>query len=641
MLFYVPFLIYASVAALFRSEFTVYLSQFINIFHFSVAFAGFYVWIRWRGAARGFALCLALAATFCGTWIANAQHAGLIAALSWLPWLFLNTERLIEQPTPQRVVLVAISLSLIMTSGFLPIVFTIYACWAIFSAIVIVQRLYGLPERKLRVDFLGWCGASLVAAQVLNLALTAPFWLPIVLAGVANVTLTTQGPSDSTALLTFFSPGALRSFSLQRYVGIGDVTSTYHFAGLVPFLAIALIWKPTAALRNAPIVSAIVFFVLSRNFAGEANILQGLPLLGVLYRPHLFEAGVVPLLVVGLAGLSIDDVRRLAIPGLAIFVAGLAGLALYAAAIKQLDIDIVALAVMLAAALLSLVWLRFLPARQMPVAFLALAIGPFLFHAFKNNQIWISRTRPNSFTATTVNHGFSDLLAVLKSGNGLYRVAIDQEIMGGPWNGAWRVWKIETINGFEPNLELIYGDYLTDGFAAWSTNRTFGRLDPSSPKFDALNVRYAVMTEANARGFANHPDWHLVHDSYYRVFERGNVTPRFRAENDACATFDDVIVRRSQPGRQLLAINAKCPQTDILASERPHRHWQVLVDGHAVAWEAINPAHGMRFQVPAGAHTVELRYRTPGLAPAFGVSALAMAGAAAILVRSRRRKKLI
>lgn len=296
-------------------------------------------------------------------------------------------------------------------------------------------------------------------------------------------------------------------------------------------------------------------------------------MLGVLYRPNLFEALVMPLLILSIAPTSLSELKSRAPVAVAMFAAGLAALSLYAISVRELDVERTALWGALALALAVLPPLLLLERRKLQAALIVLVIAPFVFHALKDNKIWLSRTRPSSYGPNTVDHGFSDLLAALRRGEGPYRVAVDQEMMGGPWNGAWRAWKIEAINGFEPSLELAYRDYVLDGLARWAQPRTFGRFDPSSPKFDALNVKYAVVTEANARDFTDHPSWRLVYDSYYKVFERKNAAPRFKAEDAACAAADDIVVRRSQPGRQLLSINARCRDTVIMASERPHRRW--------------------------------------------------------------------
>ena len=94
-----------------------------------------------------------------------------------------------------------------------------------------------------------------------------------------------------------------------------------------------------------------------------------------------------------------------------------------------------------------------------------------------------------------------------------------------PFNGWPRVWKLEAIGGMEPTLDGDYAKYLRDNVAQFSTNRIFGRFRLDSRAFQLLNVRFLVTRSPST---IDHPDWDLVYDSYFRIYEYRKFTPRFR-----------------------------------------------------------------------------------------------------------------
>lgn len=637
MTFYLPVMAYLALLNILHIDFSIYAAQFVNVFHYAVAYAGFYLWLRSRNSERILAHALALTGAFCGSWIANAQHAGLIAALAWVPHLLWTVDQLVDRPRPVIVAVMAGLLVLVLTSGFLPVALTIYLVWAIYSMLRLLERWGG--RRGAGSEF--WRdtlfrGSLLAGAFALHLLIAAPFWLPVVQNSAGEMAVSFHSGTRVEGFLTFFAPDVLKNFEPDQYVlkDLENFTVTYHFAGYLPFLALGLAVRPRTAIRNVPLVTFFVILALSRGLFGITDVIQRLPVIGLLHRPEMYDLLLTPFLVGALGGLSVQEFRRLAPVATAV----MAGLALelgqYVYVFERFNISLPWLIGGVAVGGLLMLAVAVLPRDGHRLAvIIALAVVPFCFHATVANAMWMSKTTPDSFTRTTVERGFSDLLERLRQGQGPHRVAFDQEQLSS--DCLWHVWRIETINGSDPTLDASYYKYLTGGLARWSTNRSFGEFDPSSERFDDLNVRYYLTTpNGKPEEFAANPNWQLVYDNFFKVFERKRFVPRFRLET-SCSGGDRVEVIESRPGEQVLSVATSCEMSVLRVSERPHRGWHVYVDGAPVRWAAANPAIGMRILVKRGKSRVELRYLTPYLSWSFMLSGLGVAMLGTLALRSR------
>lgn len=76
----------------------------------------------------------------------------------------------------------------------------------------------------------------------------------------------------------------------------------------------------------------------------------------------------------------------------------------------------------------------------------------------------------------------------------------------------------------------------------------------------------------------------------------------------------------------------------LIVSERPHRGWDVAIDGRDVRWTVAN-AVLMGIPVPPGSRIVSLTYRQPFVRPALGVSLLFVAGITFALLTVVRRPR--
>lgn len=105
---------------------------------------------------------------------------------------------------------------------------------------------------------------------------------------------------------------------------------------------------------------------------------------------------------------------------------------------------------------------------------------------------------------------------------------------------------------------------------------------------------------------------------------------------DGAAAPGEVRVVTDEPERIVLRVQAPGPRPLVL-SDTHYPGWQATVDGSPVPVHRANYLFRM-VCVPAGAHTVEFRFRQPGLLPGALLAGATAAGAVALLVAERRRR---
>jgi hypothetical protein len=431
-----------------------------------------------------------------------------------------------------------------------------------------------------------------------------------------NLGITAQGPLSPAVLMTMISPNVFGHFSSGKYFGPGDPTATYLFAGVLPFFALATLKHRVAALHNSYLVLGLISLFLAFDPWRLYEVVQDVPTIGVLYRPALFYYFIPVFLILSLVHSKNSTLQS----GAWITLALLAVTAVSICTVNGTEAKIrlaQGAAILCGATLLVTSARTWLWKQSLVLAFGLCLLG---VHALIPNRIWMGESTPNSYSPNTVNYGNEAFITSLRQADQPYRVAVDQRVLGGPFNGGWRVWRIETINGMEPILDREYYDYVTDGLARWWTDRTFGDFDPASEKFNELNVLFLVGTTATT---ITDSAWTLVYDDWFRVYRNNRFTPRFRLDRN-CSPSDHIDIIESRPGWNSLRVSTACNHAVILASERPYRGWHAQIDDAPAEWHAKHPAIGITINIPRGMHNVSLQYKNPAFIPAIAVTAFGL-----------------
>ena len=206
------------------------------------------------------------------------------------------------------------------------------------------------------------------------------------------------------------------------------------------------------------------------------------------------------------------------------------------------------------------------------------------------------------------------------------------------------IYEVEDVRGYEPiNLLRLYETY-----ELWCVPQPvwFNRIDdPSRPFLSFLNVRYLLAPQ----GAPVPPGWLAAgEDQGARLFENPGALPRAfvpahvafvkegAARVAALRRMDDFaaycVVDRAEdrpadtpwlvngPARveiadyrpQSLALEVSAEAPAVVATSIPGwKGWKLRIDGRSAAWIYVNHAF-VGFQVPAGRHTVSLRYWPDG-----------------------------
>jgi hypothetical protein len=589
--------------------------QWINGLHMMICGPGVYVLAQLYGASKLRAFATALLVLFSGCLLGNQQHPGEIAQYAWMPWLLVAIERMFVAASARATAGLAVGIALVITIGYLPVTLVILLAAAVYALSRVVAG--SIAQRRLLWGHLG----LLAAAGALGVALAVPTWLPLLEFLPVDPAIVVTGPERVQPFATTVFPSILGHFSGSKYVGWNDPTKSYFFAGPGIWLALAavVLTRGPQARCLQVLLAVVVLFGFGPDWLIHA--VETLPVIGVLLRPGMamFLVFVLPFLL--LARQPDGPYLR----PLAVGVGWTAGAVILASMAYEgyaLDKSIVLVGVAWLASF-SILALGAWRGRRLPLDVLLVLCAGGLFgqHTLGPQDLWSRPVLPQFSAGTDFVDGRRDMIAALRADGGPYRVAVDQEMLGGPFNSWWRVWRLDSIGGLEATLDRDYAQYLMDNMAAWRTDRTFGRFRPDSPAFQALNVRFILTASPRT---IEHPDWALVFDNYWRIYEYRLFTPRFRVLGDDGAPLAPPvsIVRRSVNG-WVVTSEAPGPGYHLVVSERWNKAWQASVNHRA---ESVRPSAdgvNLSIELPAGPSSIRLEYRSRSLPYALVLSGLA------------------
>lgn len=647
---YPPHLAIAGVLALTGGTLSNHLLGVVSVVHLWIAGVGTVLVARRRHLGDGAAAFAGCFVCLCGFVVGESQHLGMVESLAWLPLAALMVDRCSERLSAKRVVAVGVLFFLALTSGFLPMVLP----WIL----VLLGLALARPEGRARA-VLGAASGVLV-----GVLLATAMWLPILVLRDYFPPLEPYNTHPLASLVTAIYPNAFGYWlpaaqsGLVKYV-LGDYMYIGGCALLLVPLALA---RGRRALPEALLALAVL--VMSIGPLGEdvGHLVHSAGSFALLYRPALtLYAGAVPIALFLARGLEQPPSRRaLVIAGLAIIVLIVIPISdsqghrlhlLTDAPRRELAMIVVGLALVVIASLarFAVRWRRLL---MVSVALLGCAE----LASTVPDRFFANWPTPGATPASVGDNPIIDWLHLhLAPGQ---RVMADAAELPAEWAGFGPVWRLENVNGFQPQFskyQLARVNIAVSGIpwhrAISDATSLGGRILPVTPRVEPylreMNVRYIVapVTSSefrNVRHFTRVFAYGIV--AIYRFDER---LSRAWLLKDACtgsAARGDL----RAPGCVVASVNARILAPETRSFDVPASGPRLLITGEPYypGWSAEGSGRKLdvsrlgylaAVRLPSGVTRLRLRYSPPGLLGGAIISLLTLLGCAAAFCPRRWR----
>lgn len=589
MQFYLPFYIYKIILAVSRIDVTLYGVQYINLFHYFLIFIGCYKYAKYKKCSNLMCLIIASGLVSAGPIISNAQHAGVIASISWFIWLIYLTEKYNDiqrnnelNILPKIAIKILICNIMIVTSGFIPILIPIYIMYFLF--LLFITKNTSLSKINLIILYL---------LPIVSLLIISPFWLPYII-DVKNHSMSPHGSSNPIYYFSILYPNTFGHFSRDFNFSF-DPTTTFYYSSLIIFAAtISLKLKEYKFL-----ILALVALLISCDVFSTNKFLSLLPFIGNLFRPYLFELFVIIFLFLSCLSIKteqilINNIQYLIISVVIITIT-------YLLIMKnELNISLILFTLI---NVITLNWLKKITNKSIRNNILIIIfLLPILFlvTTYDKNKIFYGSSSKHGHDYETKNPNdelHSYLGKLIDKSDEDFRIAIDQSKLQGSWNGLQRILKLESIGGFETDISDEYHKYLTDDFADWSTNRLFGKFKPNSIKFDELNIKYLVLRNDDETDYTKSLDWMKIYENNgISILEYKNFKSRFQLKE--CDKATKKIIKISEREYEIeinsLNTNDKCA-SEIFFSIPNHKEWRFILNDKIVYPDQNKFGYTLRF----------------------------------------------
>jgi hypothetical protein len=622
------------------------------------------------------ALVSGLGFAFCGFMFAHIPHQSMIASVAWLPWVVWGFELLRARVSAGRLAIGGGAFALVALAGHSQMVFLTVVVLAVYAAVLALASSQARWRPLVLAAALVVAGGGLAAVQLLP---TAAIIHATDRAKLDYASATTYSlPASHTPLLVFpylfggQSPTA-RISGRHPYVGAWELRELSGYAGAAALvlaaagLAIARRDKRVVALVA---VGGVCFVMALGSSTPVGRLVYALPIAGQFRAWGRYLAGVDLVVAIlagyGIAALRSDATARRArqtavIAGVVIVVGGLVVPHVGPVAAHHPDAGwAVALpSVAAAAAALLAALVGRMP--RLAAGALTAVVALDLVLSFGAFTEW----RTMSPDRKTVDVALTFVRWPPDAPGGIDRYvdlsqrssAVRDEVDIAATNGS------RGVNGFDP---LAPRDYLEAAgdmsyFGLVTTPAAFTR--PQSHLLDLLRVsvvldddpadrtaprrwqREPALPESFVVGAAARVSRAHALDALQGVV---SFDPRTTALVEARCRVCDAVrnpgpagtseVTRREPSRRTLDVRADRAAM-VVVSEAWFPGWHATVDGHAAPVVRVDGiVQGVA--VAAGHHTVELRYRPPGLRAGVLVSVFTIAALATAGVLSRHRRVL-
>jgi len=596
------------VASIFSKNFPLQCMNSINGLHMVIEAIGFYTLAMRHGASSLRALSLSLLVVFSGVQLGNQQHPGIIAEYAWLPWGIIAIDRIVELASSLATAGMALVIGLIISIGYLPLallfilIFALYAVMRIVAESIVRHRI--LWETVVLLSF----------SSILGLGLASPLLLTLIEFMPSSNVLAFAGPVPLQPLATTVFPSILGNFSMENYFHTIDITKSYLFTGPAIWLALAATLMARLPRRRCLQILLLVAILFSFGPNFLVQWVQGLPFLGILLRPIWMLVVVFFLPFLFLA----DETERKHLRHIAVVLGWLScGLILIFS-----DHEIYSqhmyyiLEGLLWLTCFSILTLWHWKNKKIPLTILLLlcAVALYFQQNIVHQKIWSKPLHQDLKFGPDIVDGKGDLIAALRTCCEPYRIAVDQEFLGGPFNSAFRIWKLESINGMESAVDGEYLKYMQKNLAKWQGDRIFGDYRLDSQAFRVFNVRFLLTT---TQRIVQNPDWVLKYDNYYRIYEYRHFTPRFqifKGTNLLPQQVASVTIVKHDINSWSLACKVPGPNYQLVVSERWNRGWKAIGnDNKDLPLQPYAQGMNLVMDLPEGTSMVTLKFSSQTL----------------------------
>jgi hypothetical protein len=509
-----------------------------------------------------------------------------------------------------------IVLALVLTSGFIRVIILIFFSIILYFIFLKTKQLFVFGDVLFSILKIIYSCIDIFFVFFLVLSLTAPLWLPV-LSSTISQSVEIQGTSNPYSLITVLAPNVFNHMNVNQYVKIGDFTNTYHFHGFMLFIVLGSAFNKNC-YRNILFLIALILFLLSRNVFEVSQALQKLPIIGIIIRPHLFEPILIPILFFSINTFDSVRLKLAAKKGLWIYIF-LCTISIAILECNGQNYSKIGFLTSFIFVFMSLYLVTLISKRYTHKLIFLLTIVIFVFHILNGNKIWKSAVSPDSFSKTSINKGYSDLISLIKTQpQNPFRVAVDQKSLGGAWNGVYRVWEIETLNGFEPSLDYAYLLYMRDGFSDFNANRTFGDFNPNSIKFIETNTKYYLTVDGADSRFVENSNWKIVYKNYFHLYENKNFRQRYKLLSN-CNISTPININKISDYHTIITIFSSCKYDRLDLSLRNYKEWLFVLNNRNVKPKLVNDIIGMEIPLHLGLNKLDIRFNTPNLGLSYAI----------------------
>jgi hypothetical protein len=307
---------------------------------------------------------------------------------------------------------------------------------------------------------------------------------------------------------TALFPNYFNSFSITQYSGSIDITKGYNFIGPILILLVIAFFRLDKIKKVKIYISLIVLITLfSDSFVQLVTTNNTLSI----FRPIEFRV----LILITIFYL-LNWVLSLKIEHKWFVIIGI--LTAFYSIILVIQYNKFNNIIMFLSVLMCLIYLnnQFSDNKKIPTILLMCGIFMLTFHSFVPNQIWKAEGSGNYFNERYMRGGNAEDLLNIRSEVGQNsRIATSSFKFGGDfWNG-WRVWGLRSINGWEPHINVGFGE-LAQIESSQKNNRFFGDFNLDSDFLKAFAVNQYITSDS----ITNSTNWEIYQNNSFNFAKR-------------------------------------------------------------------------------------------------------------------------
>jgi hypothetical protein len=216
--------------------------------HTVIACCGAYLLMVRLGSRRSAAVAAGMFYGLSGYFAAHSQHVGMFDTAAWLPWLMLALDAVVERLSLRRLALAGLVGAALALPGHFQVALYAFSGAAVWAALNSVWSRSLIQARRYAVGLAAVAVWGALAAAVM------------ILPALELTSQSVRAQLDSQSIdIGYFHPSALLTLVLPdyygllsgKYIGPGDSTQHYFYAGIVLVPMVVLGVANTRVLRTA------------------------------------------------------------------------------------------------------------------------------------------------------------------------------------------------------------------------------------------------------------------------------------------------------------------------------------------------------------------------------------------------------